>query len=96
MPTVQNLKKKLKGIRSTQKLTKAMKTASTVKYSRLNAVYSNYVRYELTVADIEEIIKPIGTFKKKSKFIKDIATPEERQTGLNNMIKLALDSSLKI
>ena len=31
-----------------------------------------------------------------SKYIKDIATPEERQTGLNNMIKLALDSSLKI
>ena len=31
-----------------------------------------------------------------SKFIKDIATPEERQTGLNNMIKLALDSSLKM
>ena len=24
------------------------------------------------------------------------ATPEERQTGLNNMIKLALESSLKI
>ncbi len=31
-----------------------------------------------------------------SKYIKDIATPEERQMGLNNMIKLALDSSLKI
>ena len=31
-----------------------------------------------------------------SKYIKDIATPEERQTGLNTMIKLALDSSLKI
>ena len=31
-----------------------------------------------------------------SKYIKNIATPEERQTGLNNMIKLALDSSLKI
>lgn len=31
-----------------------------------------------------------------SKYIKDIATPEERQTGLNNMIRLALDSSLKI
>ena len=30
-----------------------------------------------------------------SKYIKDIATPEERQTGLNNMIKLALDASLK-
>lgn len=31
-----------------------------------------------------------------SKFIKEIATPEERQTGLNKMIKLALDSSLKL
>ena len=27
-----------------------------------------------------------------SKYIKDIATPEERQTGLNTMLKLALDS----
>ena len=31
-----------------------------------------------------------------SKYIKEIATPEERQTGLNNMIKLALDATLKI
>lgn len=31
-----------------------------------------------------------------SKFIKDVATPEERQTGLNTMIKLALDSTIKI
>ena len=31
-----------------------------------------------------------------SKFIKDLATIEERQTGLNNMIKLALESSLKV
>ena len=31
-----------------------------------------------------------------SKFIKDVATPEERQTGLNNMIKLALDAAIKI
>lgn len=31
-----------------------------------------------------------------SKFINDIATPEERQTGLNNMIRLALDSSMKM
>ena len=31
-----------------------------------------------------------------SKFIKDIATHEERQTGLNNMIKLELDSAIKI
>ena len=31
-----------------------------------------------------------------SKYIKEIATPEERQTGLKNMIKLALEASLKI
>ncbi len=31
-----------------------------------------------------------------SKYIKEVATPEERQTGLNNMIKLALESSLKL
>lgn len=31
-----------------------------------------------------------------SKFIKDVATTEERQTGLNNMIKLALDAATKI
>ena len=31
-----------------------------------------------------------------SKFIKNVATAEERQTGLNNMIKLSLDSAIKI
>lgn len=31
-----------------------------------------------------------------SKFIKEIATPEERQTGLDNMISLALEASIKI
>ena len=31
-----------------------------------------------------------------SKFITEVATAEERQTGLNNMIKLALDAALKI
>ena len=31
-----------------------------------------------------------------SKYIKEIATTEERQTGLNKMIKLALDASLKL
>ena len=31
-----------------------------------------------------------------SKFIKDVATTEERQTGLNNMIRLALDAAIKI
>lgn len=31
-----------------------------------------------------------------SKYITEIATPEQRQNGLNNMIKLALDSAIKI
>lgn len=31
-----------------------------------------------------------------STYIKEIATPEERQTGLNNMIKLSLEAILKI
>lgn len=31
-----------------------------------------------------------------SQYIKDVATPEERQTGLTNMIKLALESCLKL
>ena len=46
MPTIQNLKKKLQVILSTQKLTQAMKTASTVKYSKLSALYSDYEKYE--------------------------------------------------
>lgn len=46
MPTIQSLKKKLKGIRTTQKVTKAMKTAATVKYSRISAVYEGYAAYE--------------------------------------------------
>lgn len=31
-----------------------------------------------------------------SKFIKDVATPEERQNGLNTMIRLALESCLEL
>lgn len=31
-----------------------------------------------------------------SKYIKEVATPEERQTGLNTMIKLALDASVEV
>lgn len=46
MPTIQSLKKKLKGIRTTQKVTKAMKTAATVKYSRISAVYEGFATYE--------------------------------------------------
>lgn len=31
-----------------------------------------------------------------SKYIKEVATPEQRQTGLNNMIRLALETALRI
>ena len=46
MATVQYLKKKLKSVRSTQKISKAMKTASTVKYSKINSVYCEFSVYE--------------------------------------------------
>lgn len=42
MAAIQTLKKQLRGIRSTQKLTKAMKTVSTVKFSKLNTQFSDY------------------------------------------------------
>lgn len=45
METVQSLKKKLKTIRSTAKVTRAMKTASTVKYSKLSGIYTQYGRF---------------------------------------------------
>ncbi len=45
METVQSLKKKLKTIRSTAKVTRAMKTASTVKYSKLCGIYAQYEKY---------------------------------------------------
>lgn len=46
MPTIQNLKKKLQVILSTRKITQAMKTASTVKYAKLSALYSDFAKYE--------------------------------------------------
>ena len=45
MATVQSLKKKLQTIRSTTKLTRAMKTASTVKFSKLSGIYGEYEKY---------------------------------------------------
>lgn len=45
MPTIQSLKKQLRGIRLTQKLAKAMRTISTVKFSRLSGMYSEYAEY---------------------------------------------------
>ena len=45
MPAIQNLKKQLRSIHSTQKLTKAMKTISTVKFAKLNEIYGHYSEY---------------------------------------------------
>ncbi len=46
MPSIQSLKKQLRGICSTQKLTKAMKTVATVKFSKLNTAFKQYGEYE--------------------------------------------------
>lgn len=45
MPSIQSLKQQLRGIRSTQKLTKAMRSVSTVKFSRLRSAYEKYSAY---------------------------------------------------
>lgn len=45
MPAIQNLKKQLRSIRSTQKLTKAMKTISSIKFSKLGGIYNGYSEY---------------------------------------------------
>jgi len=45
MPTLQSLRKKLRGIRTTQKISKAMKTASTIKFSKLNSAFGEYSKY---------------------------------------------------
>lgn len=54
MASVQYLKKKLKGILSTQKLAKAMKTVATVKFSRLNGIYGKYAAYGRQCAALYE------------------------------------------
>ena len=45
MPSIQSLKKELRGIRSTQKLTRAMRTVSAAKFSKLNAAFGQYAEY---------------------------------------------------
>ncbi len=42
MAATQGLKKKLRGIQSTQKISKAMKTISSIKISQLTSIYNNY------------------------------------------------------
>lgn len=45
MPSIQSLKKQLRGIRSAQKITKAMKTIATAKFAKLNTIYNNFSEY---------------------------------------------------
>lgn len=45
MLAIQGLKKQLRGIRSTMKLTKAMRTVSTVKFSKLSDTFNEYSKY---------------------------------------------------
>ncbi len=54
MPAIQSLKKQLRGIRSTQKLAKAMKTISAVKFSKLNGIYNSYSEYSIQCKKIFE------------------------------------------
>ncbi|MBE6762401.1 MAG: F0F1 ATP synthase subunit gamma [Ruminococcaceae bacterium] len=55
MPAIQSLKKQLKGILSTKKLTNAMKTVSTVKFSKLNSVFGEYSEYSRACQRVLEI-----------------------------------------
>lgn len=45
MPDIHSLKKQLRGIRSTQKITRAMKTTSTAKLSKLGVIFSQYSEF---------------------------------------------------
>jgi F-type H+-transporting ATPase subunit gamma len=59
MLAIQGLKKQLRGIRTTQKLTKAMRTVSTVKFSKLNEIYGEYSKYG---RQCRSIFKQYGQF----------------------------------
>ena len=54
MATLQELKKKLKGIQSTEKLTKAMKTVSAAKHSSISRHYSDYSVYSKACMSLYE------------------------------------------
>lgn len=58
MPSIQSLKKRLRGVRSTQKLTKAMKSISAAKYSRLNGAYGKYAEYGRQCRDVFDRFRP--------------------------------------
>jgi F-type H+-transporting ATPase subunit gamma len=57
MPAIQVLKKKLRGIQSTKKISKAMKTISSIKISQLTTVYNNYNEYGIQCEKLYEEYK---------------------------------------
>lgn len=54
MPNLRELKKHLHSIEMTGQLAGAMKTVAAAKYSRINAILSNYSRYAKRCAEIRE------------------------------------------
>ena len=59
MLAIQGLKKQLRGIRSTRKLTKAMRTVATVKFSKLNDMYGEHAKYG---QQCRKVFKQYGAF----------------------------------
>lgn len=70
MPTIQNLKKKLQVIHSTRKITQAMKTASTVKFSKMATLYSDYEKYE------EQCNRMYQTYRKDFNSVLSLKNPD--------------------
>ncbi len=70
MATVQALKKKLQTIRSTEKITRAMKTASTVKYSKISGIYSEYEKYA------DEYLRLYETYRSEFNSVLPEANPD--------------------
>ncbi len=52
MATLQVLKKKLKGVQSTQKITKAMKTVSSAKFSQMNRLFAVHSQYSTACSEL--------------------------------------------
>jgi len=72
MLAIQGLKKQLRGIRSTRKLTKAMRTVATVKFSKLNDMYGEHAKYG---QQCRKVFKQYGAFFQSSFKVTDPSAP---------------------
>lgn len=61
MSAIPGLKKKLKSVRTTGKVAKAMKTVSAAKYSKLNTLFKYYSQYLQEYADLCGAEKNVGS-----------------------------------